>query len=292
MLLYNHMAIFLAVAQTGSFTKGARKLGVPKSTVSHRISELEDRLGVRLMDRTTRKMRLTSEGELFLSRCEEMESAAQSAQRLVQGLRAVPHGRLRVTCPHSFVSGLMAKVLAEYTVRFPNVTVEVTSTNDWKDLIEDDFDIAIRLGPLEDSTLIARPFFKIETHLLASPDYLAQAGAPKALADIRTHRCIKTAYSPAWRFSSGLTIEEVVPTGVVTVNDLPLAKELALLGVGLAFLPSLYLDGEIDDGRLVRLMPEHEPPQRQMYFVFASRQNQSVNATSFMEIATQCLAQS
>lgn len=168
------MALFALVAEMGSFTAAAQKAGLPKSSVSQRVSQLEQQLGLRLLNRTTRKLNLTFAGEHYLVHCREMLAASERAEYAIQRLRDNPSGRLRITCPAGIGATLLAHLNAEFQRRYPDVSLDVCISDDVKDLVESGFDVALRTGKPQDSSLIGRMIGHCPRYMLASPAYLAR----------------------------------------------------------------------------------------------------------------------
>ena len=177
----NEMLVFARVVATGSFTAASAALGVPKSTVSRKVSDLEARLGARLLNRTTRKLSLTDEGRTYYEHCVRVESAIEDAERAVSNLQETPRGTLRVTTGNQV--GFLGPIITDYLQRNPEVRIEVLCTGRTVDLIEERFDVAIRAGTLPDSTLIARSLGNVRWFLVGAPGYLKQRGRPRSLDD-------------------------------------------------------------------------------------------------------------
>lgn len=184
------MALFALVVECGSFSAAAKRAGLPKSSVSQRISQLERQIGLRLLNRTTRRLSLTFAGEHYLTHCREMVSASERAELAVQRLRDNPSGRLRITCPAGLGATLLARMNAAFVARYPEVSLEVSITDDVLDLVDAGFDVALRTGKPQDSSLIGRAIGHCPRYLLASPDYLARREAPEHPGQLVTHRCI------------------------------------------------------------------------------------------------------
>ncbi|MFL9849187.1 LysR family transcriptional regulator [Pseudomonas chlororaphis subsp. aurantiaca] len=200
----NQLLIFVRVIQAGSLSEAARRLNLPKSTVSRKISDLEERVGERLIQRTTRKLGLTEAGRLLFERVSPAMSDIEEAESAVAGMRGAPRGVLRVAAPMS--SSTLGPIVAEYLVRHPDVAVEMVCSDRLVDLVEERFDVAIRAGELVDSTLVARNLGKAKFMLVAAPEYCKRHGVPKTPAELTSHACVAFGGGAAphvWPLESG-----------------------------------------------------------------------------------------
>lgn len=285
MFLYNHMAVFACIAREGSITSASKKLEPPKSTVSLKLKELEEQLGVRLMQRTTRSIKLTEYGTRFYEQCQEMLNLGDAATRMMQGLQEEPSGTLRLTMPFGMSFGRILELIHRYSERYPRVKLQILSSNERLDIVREGIDIAVRLGVLEDSSLIARRITRCRRWPLASPAYLAEHGTPETPRGLAEHRCIVSAFTREWTFRSGKQVQAVTPSPYMRVTDVVMAKELAMAGAGICMLPDLLLTSEIDDGLLVPLLPDHPMETRDLSLLYQSRKLQSPAIKRFVETA-------
>jgi DNA-binding transcriptional LysR family regulator len=184
------MGLFAKVAEAKSFTAAARELGIPKQTLSRRAAELERALGVQLMHRTTRRLRLSDAGAAYAERCAEIRRIAEEANRAVTDAHEVPAGTLRLTADPVFGEALLTELLIEYAQRWPEVRLDVALTRRWVDLIEEGFDVAFRIGQIDDSALSGTSLGRARVRYCASPEYVARRGAPKAPGDLERHACL------------------------------------------------------------------------------------------------------
>src|SRR4051812_18779189 len=183
----NDIVVFTKVVETRSFTGAAELLGLPKSTVSRKLAQLEERLGVRLVQRTTRKLALTDIGEAYYARCQRIVSDVAAAEQLVTDMQSTPRGRLRLTAPVDISTGYLGNIVAAFLAVHAEVNVEIEATDRVVDLIEEGFDLALRFGPMPESTLIAVRLCSIAGILCASPSYLASKGQPKTIEELDAH---------------------------------------------------------------------------------------------------------
>ncbi|MGH1370620.1 MAG: LysR substrate-binding domain-containing protein [Cellvibrionaceae bacterium] len=283
MLLYNHMAIFAQIALHGSFSKAAERLKLPKSTVSLKLRELEEHLGVKLLHRTTRQLTLTEQGRQLLPRCQQMLETAEDAAQLIHGLQQEPQGSLRISCPFAMSESFLSELIIDYSRRYPKVKLQLISANNRVDLIKEGFDLAFRFGALEDSTLIARKIISSPRRLLASASYLEEHGEPLAPSDLRSHRCLVSEYTAQWTFMKGSREHRISPQPFVQVTDVSFAKKLALEGVGICMLPDLFSQDAVADGSLKPLLPDYNMQPVDLNLILPSRGLQSASVKCFVE---------
>jgi DNA-binding transcriptional LysR family regulator len=250
----NAMLVFAKVAEQGSFVAAARALVMPTSTVSRRVADLEEGLGIRLLHRTTRRVRLTDEGAVFYERCARLEAEARNAVAELAAHQDTPKGRLRVSTPPLFAQLVLGDVAAEALRRWPELELEIVSSERRVSLLEENFDIAIRVGALEDSSLTVRRIGDAHRIVCASPSYLAEHGEPSSPADLAAHRCIMVRPGSAWHFVGPQGHVQAPVTGRLALNDILGARQAALAGIGLAYLPAVACRDDLAAGRLVAVL--------------------------------------
>src|SRR5262249_45061225 len=258
----NQTVVFSRVVQLGSFTAAARQLGMPKSTVSRKVSELEARMGARLLQRTTRKLGLTDAGRVYYERAWRIVSELEDAERAVNQIQAAPRGLLRVTAPLSF--NVLGAIVAKYLEKDDEVQVEMLCTDRQVDLIEERFDVAIRAGPLADSTLVGRKLGTVPRLLVAAPSYCKRHGIPRAPADLKKHSCIafRVGATPnVWVLESEGKKVEVRVKPRLSVNDVEMIRAAAIAGLGIAWMPLVSSAEGIRKGRLRHLLPNCRSPE-------------------------------
>lgn len=281
----NEISVFVGVVKAGSFSAGARRLNMPKSTVSRRISQLEARLGVRLLHRTTRKFALTDSGHAYFERVAPAIAELNDAEAAVASLHTEPSGVLRISAPLAMRS--IGALVAEYLIRYPDVQVDVVCTDRPVDLIEERFDLAIRIGPLADSTMIARKIGVGRGRMVASPGYCDQYGEPASPAELRAHRCVNFGVGSTpriWALEAKGERVEVEVSPRLTVNDLDVLRAAALGGVGIALLPNHLCADELKAGRLRRLLPQWSPPDVPVHVVYPTRRQLSPKVIAFIDL--------
>jgi DNA-binding transcriptional LysR family regulator len=281
--------IFTRVVECHSFTLAAQGLGMQKSTVSRRIALLEERLGVRLLNRTTRKLRLTEVGQAYYERCRQIMLDFAEAEQAVMQLQQEPSGLLRISAPIEFGQLFLGRVLGEFMRQYPQITAQVELTSRYVDPVEEGMDIVILVGQPQDSTLIARKLFETSRSLCASPDYLARHGTPRTVADLAAHRAILAPHdSPRYWPLLG---ESIVCQRVLTSNNITFAREAALAGAGIAALPIMISERAVQEGRLIELVAEARLPAGELYAVYPSRRFQAMKVKTFLDFLIGCLPQ-
>ena len=252
------MRAFVRVVERQSFSAAAEDLSLTPSTVSRLVARLEDRLGARLLHRTTRRLSLTSEGELYFARARQIVSDIDEAEAEVARSRAAPRGHLHVNTSNAFATHQLAPVLPAFLVRYPDITVELSVTDRVVDLVEDYADVTIRAGRIPDTTLSARKIAEVARVICAAPSYLAQYGTPRVPADLAKHVCISLAVGEAtrWPFRTARGIEQYDIPARVTSDNGEVALRLALDGAGIVRLGDLLVGEPIRRGMLVPLLAD------------------------------------
>ena len=263
---------FARVAETGSFSAAARGLNLSKSLISRQVSALEAELGARLISRTTRSLTLTEAGRGYYEQVTRILAQMEEADLSVSQLQATPRGRLRVNAPMSFSLLRLAPALPDFLALYPEIEVDMVMNDRRVDLMEEGFDLAIRIGRLADSSLVARKLGAMQRYIVASPAYLAERGTPKVPADLRHHACL--CYSNAdtideWRFCEpdGRPISIEVK-GRVRANNGDLLRIAALRGLGFVDLPNFLVAGDIESGALVPVLQDYVKQDGGVYAVY------------------------
>lgn len=281
----NDVALLVRLVQAGSFSQAARERGVPVSTVSRRIARLEARLGTRLLERTTRRLRLTDTGRAYLDHAERaMDELAQGADRLRE-LSVVPRGLVRMTAPVALGTELAASC-ARYLGAHPHVRVELDLTDRRVDLATEGFDVALRAGSVESSDLVARQLWETSRVLVASPEYLRAHGAPRRPGDLAKHACIAMRASETgatWELFLGARRQRVSFVPRLLVNELEAARSATITGLGIALLPLHACERELETGTLERVLPEHRGAPGGMWLVHPARRGVTAALRSFIE---------
>jgi len=259
---------YISVVETGSFTAAADQLGASKSFVSKRVSELETRLGVQLLKRTTRQVSMTAIGERFYSACRDMRRSLAAASHEAAQMQKTPTGKLKVSLNDTYDVTFISAVIADFACQYPGVALEVHAGSRDVDLIGEDFDVAIRYGDLTDSSLRAARIGYLSFCLCASPAYLAEHGVPKGIADLKNHICVSDLNSHWW-FNSTEGTEKVRVNGRWKSNKGTALKVAAMRGLGMAQLPIAFVRGELAAGNLVSVEDEWSYYDREVWAIFA-----------------------
>lgn len=286
MLDLNAVRIFTQVVDAGSLSGAARQTGQPKSTISRKLSALEEQLGIRLLQRSTRALVLTEQGRSFYLRCQNIVREAEEAEQEVQASLAEPRGVLRVSAPVEEGNNLLGSVVADYLQKYPAVEIQLTLSNDIVDMNSGQFDLAIRAGILTDSSLIAVKLMDEIMHAFASPDYLARQGMPDSLDALTDHTTLL--YGAHTRQAShhlvcGNRSANLTLDGRIAVNSLEMLRQLALAGTGIAFIPRHCCQADIDSGRLMPVLPQWHFPDSGIYAVYPHRKLLSPRVRTFID---------
>ncbi|MFC4724387.1 LysR substrate-binding domain-containing protein [Glycocaulis abyssi] len=285
----NELYLFAQVVEHGGFAAAGRAIAVPKSRLSRKVAQLEERLGVTLIHRSTRHFSVTEAGQLFYRHCAAMIAQAQAAEDAIAATRSEPQGTIRVSCPVLVVEKVLAPLIADFMARYPKVQVRLESTNRRVDVIEEGFDMAIRVRPppLEDSGLILRQLATHRGALVASPDLIASYGLPETPDDISQFDTLSQT-SRTGEYVIALTapdgeVHAVRHTPRLVTDDMEALRQAALAGIGVAALPRLLVCDDIEAGRLVALLPDYELPGGLAHVVFPSRRGLIPAVRLFMD---------
>ena len=255
---FEDMRIFCQVMDSGSFTAAADQLGLSKQFVSRRLMQLEERLGVRLLNRSTRRLDVTPLGQSYYESALRLLAEVEQVEQGIAGQTTEPRGTIRVSAPLSFALAHLGCVLPLFLQRYREVTVEMDLSDRSVDLLGEGYDLALRIGVLEDSTLIARRIASIDRVYCASPAYLAQRGTPLRPEDLQAHDCLPYGHGRQvqWRFEGSGKPLAVNVTGRMRVNNGELLKDAAVAGLGITYLPTFIVGTALREGRLVSVLDE------------------------------------
>ncbi|MBQ5940649.1 MULTISPECIES: LysR family transcriptional regulator [unclassified Massilia] len=281
------MQFFVLVARLGSLAAAARAMDLTPPAATKRLAALEARLGVRLLNRTTRSVSLTSEGETYLQYAARILDDIRDMEDAVAQGRSTPKGLLRVNATLGFGRTTIAPLVSRFSARYPDVEVQMEVTDKPIDLVESGFDLAIRFGALPDKRLNARRIMSNRRFLCASPGYLERHGAPRTLADLASHRCIihrqnDDAYG-IWRFQYQDHTEVVKVHGNLSSNDGDIVLGWALDGQGILIRSEWDLAKYLDSGRLRIVLPEFTLPSADLFVYYPSQRNQTIRARAFID---------
>ncbi|MEC5160803.1 MULTISPECIES: LysR family transcriptional regulator [unclassified Janthinobacterium] len=283
--MLDDLALFVAIVEAGSLSAAAEKEAVPAATVTRRLQKLERKLGYQLLNRSARRMQPTAEGWQYYEQCRPLVHALrQATQRLDASLGALS-GNIRLLAPVNFASGLLTPALISFMRLYPEINLEMELSNQIQDLVGSGADLAIRIGALHDSTLMRRRLGNAGLVLVASPAYLAQAGAPDDVAALHGHALLVAEPLRHWRLRNPASgAEEVIePQARLRVNEMRLVVEMAEAGFGITLCPLLQCRDLIVAGTLVRLLPQWMPEPRNVYAVWAQQRYMPARVRAFLD---------
>lgn len=270
------LLLFARVAEAGNFSRAAERLGLPKSTLSRRISDLENRLGERLLLRTTRKLTLTDFGQHILEHAQQISAEVEAASLLAQSRQAVPSGTLRVSMPGDLANLLLAPMLAQFVSQYPRIDLQVDLTPRRVDLINENIDLALRAGALpDDATLVARRVWLYSPGLYAAPTYLNENGTPDKPEDLARHRTLRVLTRQGdgapWQLKRGNEIHTSTAMHCTAINSPELLVRLAIAGQGIVAAGNLFTTLAMDRGELVRVLPDWHLEPVSIWAVYPGR---------------------
>lgn len=280
------MRTFVAVADTQSFTGAGKRLGRSKALVSKHVGELEERLGVRLINRTTRSVQVTEIGRAYYERARGLIADFESLEESIKAESGQPRGRLRITAPQTLGELELVEMLAAFRQRYPSLDVEVFLADRLVDLIGEGFDLAIRVTTLQDSTLIARKLCDVRLLLCASPAYFAEAGRPRTPQDLARLNCIVDSnirWRDSWRFGPVGREAVVRVEPCLTVNSATAVHRALHLGLGVGFIPEFAVARDLREGRLVALFEDATVQALGVYLVYPHRMHLSAKVRAFID---------
>jgi DNA-binding transcriptional LysR family regulator len=288
----NAAHLFVEVVRRGSFTGAARALGLPKSTLSRKITDLETRLGARLIQRTTRSLNLTDVGAAYYERVHRIVSELSEAEAAVLDAQSAPRGILRVSAPPDIGIVLLARALPEFSAKYSEVEVVLDLSGRRVDLVGEGFDVAIRAGHHLDASVIAKAIGTGTMALYASPKYLEARGVPRRLEDLGAHDCLVFGRTPErkWSFEHAGRTEEVIVRGRVAIQDFGYLKLSVLSGAGIALLPDMLVGPDVHSGRLVRVLADYEHARDMLYVVYPSRTFLPAKTRAFVDFISERFA--
>lgn len=281
--IWQGISEFTAVADTGSFTEAARYLDISVAQVSRNISELEARLDIKLLYRSTRRVSLTEEGSLYLQHCRNLVSSLDEANRSITDLKLTPRGLIKITAPVYYGEYHLAPLLNQFLVEYPEVELDLQLTNNRLDLIQGSFDLAVRLGQLESSSLIARRLSSRTQHIVATPAYIEKHGLPKTPAELVNHQCLLGSVD-GWRILNEQGKPFLFrPQGRLRCNSGPTLLDAALRSLGLAQLPDYYVNQAITEGKLNMILEDYRMPDDGIWAVYPQNRHLSAKVRHLVE---------
>tara|TARA_R110001583_G_scaffold43509_2_gene138441 strand:+ start:1421 stop:2305 length:885 start_codon:yes stop_codon:yes gene_type:complete len=288
------MQVFCRVATCGNFSHAARELRISPAMVTKHIASLEDQLSIRLLNRTTRKVSMTEAGESYLRLCQNLLSDIEEGEASLSELSHHPSGTLKLTAPIDFGVLRLAPAIARYLTRFPDVSIDINYQDRKVNLVEDGFDIAIRIGALPDSSLIAVPLMKHQLVCCASPGYLEEHGLPRHPTELRKHNCLTYSYSSTnndWHFRNAQESLSIKANGRLNANNGRAMVAAAAQGVGIILKPQFMVQDFIDRGELVPILENYEQPRSDVFAVYPHRRFLPAKMRSFIDYLKEYFAE-
>ena len=258
---------FVAVAEMESFTAAAKQLGISTAQVSRQVSALETRLATKLFHRTTRKVAATELGNIYYQHCRQVLDGLENAERAITNLQSTPTGKLHITAPVTYGERTIAPLVNNFVAKYPELEVRLHLSNKMLDLIDEGLDLAIRLGKLEDSTMMAKRLASRTQYVCASPDYLTAKGVPHSLSELEHHNCLQGTLD-YWHFQDKSKVHNIRVKGNIRCNSGPALVDAALKGIGIVQLPDYYVLPSIESGKLVSLLEQHHEPDEGVWALY------------------------
>ncbi|MEM7083964.1 MAG: LysR family transcriptional regulator [Pseudomonadota bacterium] len=286
------MRAFTEVAQKSGFAPAARSLGISTSSVSRQVIELEEWLGLTLIQRTTRRLSLTEEGVFYLNECQQILDDVNRMRATATEIIDQPKGTLKVTAPVFLAKECILRVLPEFLAFYPNITLELTALDRFVDLVEEGFDVAIRVGELPDSSLVMRRLGELHLIAVASDDYLSARGIPATPADLIKHNCIVdevASFANRWPFRIQNRRQRVRVSGNIKVNNGEIARDLAVAGVGVALLPDFFVRDTLRMGDLVEVLQDQVDSSIGLYSVYPQSKHVPIKVRAFIDFVVDYL---
>jgi DNA-binding transcriptional LysR family regulator len=280
------MKVFVAIVDAGSFAAAADRLEISRAMVSKHMTGLEDHLGTRLLNRTTRRLSMTESGSAFYERSQQIIADVAEAEQVAGAAAAAPRGVLKITMPLSYGQHRLGPIIAGFAGAYPQVKLDISLSDRKVNLIEEGFDLAIRIGALPESGLIARKLGSDHSIICASPAYLEQHGSPRTPQELASHACLGytlTGNGDEWRLDGPQGLVTVRCGGPVRADNGDILRLAALGGAGLIFQPRFIVGADLLAGRLVQVLPEYMSPQLGIYAIFPSRKHLSPKVRTFVD---------
>ncbi|MDT8405926.1 MAG: LysR family transcriptional regulator [Methylococcales bacterium] len=289
------MNVFIRVAKAGSFAGGARELDISRAMVTKHISYLESHLNTRLFNRTTRSLSLTEAGASYLERCQQVLEDIEEMEAAITHLQQEPRGLLKISSPQVIGAMHIAPALSEFMHQYPELSVEIILQGNMADLIEEGVDMAIHLGALDDTSLIARPLASSILTVCGAPDYFARHGRPQTPEDLADHSCLVNWAIPPrnqWRFKSDTgQFQSIKVSGRMQSNVADTIRTAAISGLGLVMLPKYIVGKDIEKGKLQPVLEDFCLPPLEIYAIYPHRKYLSAKVRTFLEFLQQWLPQ-
>lgn len=277
---------FVKVAELGSFSEAGRQLRLSRSAVSKHVADLENELGVQLLNRTTRRVGPTENGQAYFERAVAILGDLDAADEAVVRLQSAPRGLLRVNAPMSFGTIKLGRALADFMARYPDLQIQLVLTDEQVDPVQEGLDVTLRIAELESSSLIARKITGIDRVVCAAPDYLARRGTPAHPSDLRAHDCLTYGYLSTgnqWKLVGPDGEHWIQPHWKMCANNAEVLRDAAVKGCGIAVLPVFIAAAELDRGELRAILSDYKPPPLAMYAVYHPTRHLALKVRLFID---------
>ncbi|MGI2106050.1 LysR substrate-binding domain-containing protein [Shewanella frigidimarina] len=280
---------FVAVAEAESFTKAAKRLGISTAQVSRQVSALETRMATKLFHRTTRKVSVSEVGRIYYQHCRQVLDGLEEAERAITNLQSTPRGLLKITAPVTYGEKTLAPLVNDFIVKYPELEVKINLTNQKVDLIDEGYDLAIRLGQLEDSSMMAKRLCSRTQYVCASPDYVSTFGIPHSLSELEQHNCLLGTLD-YWRFQENGKTRNVRVKGNLTCNSGHALVDAAIKGIGIIQLPDHYVLPFLEDGQLVPLLEQNRQPKEGIWALYPHNRHLSPKVRMLLDYLSKALS--
>lgn len=280
---------FVYVAEYESFTRAAKELGISIAQVSRQVSALEKRLNIKLFYRTTRKISLTEEGRVFYKHCRGVLDGLDAAEQAISSLQSTPQGKIKLTAPVTYGEQQLLPLINDFIVQYPDIEVTAFLSNQKVDLVEGGYDLAIRIGKLRDSTLMAKKLSHRTNFVCASPSYLDSYGTPQTLAELSNHNCLLGSVD-YWHFKEGERERNIRVSGRVRYNSGYSLVDAALKGLGMVQLPDYYVQKYLTSGKLISVLDDFREPEEGIWAVYPQNRHLSTKIQMLLQYLQQHLS--
>ncbi|MBO1518724.1 LysR substrate-binding domain-containing protein [Oceanisphaera pacifica] len=288
MFIWEGVSEFVAVAEAESFTQAAKKLNISTAQVSRQVSGLEARLSTKLFYRTTRKVSVTEAGQIYYQHCRQVLDGLEEAERTITNLQLVPKGKLRLTAPITYGEKTIAPLVNDFVQRYPELDVQMNLTNQKLDLVAEGFDLAVRLGKLEDSSMMAKRLSSRTQYVCASPQYIATYGEPKQPLDLEQHNCLQGNLD-YWRFQDQGKARNIRVSGNIRCDSGWALLDAALKGIGIVQLPDYYVRSALASAELVPLLAQYQEPDEGIWALYPHNRHLSPKVRMLLDFLSESL---
>ncbi|ART83783.1 LysR family transcriptional regulator [Oceanisphaera profunda] len=289
MFIWEGVSEFVAVAEVESFTQAAKRLGISTAQVSRQVSALEGRLSTKLFYRTTRKVSVTEAGQIYYQHCRQVLDGLEEAERTITNLQLAPKGKLKLTAPITFGEKTIAPLVNDFVLRYPELEVQMNLTNQKLDLVAEGYDLAVRLGKLEDSSMMAKRLSSRTQYVCASPDYLSTYGVPHSLSELEQHNCLQGNLD-YWRFQEQGKARNIRVKGNIRCDSGWALLDAALKGIGIVQLPDYYVQPALDAGQLIPLLELYQEPDDGIWALYPHNRHLSPKVRMLLDFLSESLS--